>query len=146
MDQQMLDVAYRVGRVFVSDIYAYYQDTYKGTLGKVQVEALDYLHIKKKTNIKELAERLNISKQHASKIAGKLVSLGYAAKMQDPADGRGCLYYLTDDGTQFVCKHINQSNEYMEKYTRTLAPEEYSALREALQRAADILERCREES
>ena len=142
MDQKIVDAAYRVGRIFVSDIYAYYQDTFKGTLGKVQVEALDYLHLKHQVGSTELAKRLNISKQHASKIASKLEELGYVAKIRDPTDGRGCLYCLTDTGRQFLNIHISMSNQYMEAYIRTLNEDEKHQLFSALTQAADILERC----
>ena len=107
MSQDIHQTAYLVGNFFVSDIYAYYQDTYKGVLGKVQVEALDYIHRSEKASIKELATVLNISKQHASKIAGKLEELGYARKEKDPNDGRGTLYALTETGSRFINEHIS---------------------------------------
>ena len=109
MSQDIHQTAYLVGNFFVSDIYAYYQDTYKGVLGKVQVEALDYIHRSEKASIKELATVLNISKQHASKIAGKLEELGYARKEKDPNDGRGTLYALTETGSRFINEHISIS-------------------------------------
>jgi len=118
MSQDIHQTAYLVGNFFVSDIYAYYQDTYKGVLGKVQVEALDYIHRSKKASIKELATVLNISKQHASKIAGKLEELGYARKEKDPNDGRGILYTLTDAGSRFINEHISMSNRH---FTEVLA-------------------------
>ena len=142
MEQEILNAAYRVGRIFVSDIYAYYQDTFKGTLGKVQVEALDYLHIRQQVNVTELAQRLNISKQHASKIAAKLEELGYAAKSPDPADGRGCFYRLTEDGLRFLDEHIALSNQYLEAYIYALNDDERRRLLSSLTQAADLLEQC----
>ena len=142
MEQEILNAAYRVGRIFVSDIYAYYQDTFKGTLGKVQVEALDYLHIRQQVNVTELAQRLNISKQHASKIAAKLEELGYAAKSPDPADGRGCFYRLTEDGLHFLDEHIALSNQYLEAYIYALNDDERRRLLSSLTQAADLLEQC----
>ena len=118
MSQDIHQTAYLVGNFFVSDIYAYYQDTYKGVLGKVQVEALDYIHRSEKASIKELATVLNISKQHASKIAGKLEELGYARKEKDPNDGRGTLYALTETGNRFINEHISMSNRH---FTEVLA-------------------------
>ena len=142
MEQEILNAAYRVGRIFVSDIYAYYQDTFKGTLGKGQVEALDYLHIRQQVNVTELAQRLNISKQHASKIAAKLEELGYAAKSLDPADGRGCFYRLTEDGLRFLDEHIALSNQYLEAYIHALNDDERRRLLSSLTQAADLLEQC----
>ena len=142
MGQEIINAAYRVGRVFVSDIYAYYQDTFKGTLGKVQVEALDYLHIRQQVSVTDLARRLNISKQHASKIAAKLEDLGYTAKSPDPADGRGCLYQLTKEGLRFLDEHIALSNQYLETYIHTLNDDERRQLLISLMQAAEILEKC----
>ncbi len=109
----VLASAFHTGRFFVSDIYAFYQDTYKGQMGKVQVEVLDYLCINEQASIMELAGRLNISKQHASVIAGKLEDMGYASKRRNPDDGRSWLYSLTAEGRSFVEAHIAQSNEYL---------------------------------
>ena len=140
MDQKMLQVAFQVGRFFCSDIYAFYQDTYKGTLGKVQVEALDYIHLKKQVNVKELSSRLNISMQHASKIAAKLEELGYAEKTRDPADGRACLYSLTDSGIHFIEDHINQSNQHLEEIVDRLSQNDQDRLLSSLTQLAAVLE------
>jgi DNA-binding MarR family transcriptional regulator len=142
LDQEMMEAVSKVGRVFVSDIYAYYQDTYKGVLGKVQVEALDYLHLTAGSGITQLAARLNISKQHASKIAAKLEELGYAEKKPDPRDRRACLYVLSPSGIQFVQSHISMSNQYMEEYVSSLSASDYALLRASLLQAAQILETC----
>jgi len=115
MKHDIHQTAYLVGNFFVSDLYAFYQDTYKGVLGKVQVEALDLIHRNENINIKELAAALNISKQHASKIAGKLEELGFACKKKDPEDGRSTLYMLTEIGKKFVNEHIKLSNEHFSK-------------------------------
>ena len=139
MDTQFRQVIFHVGRFFCSEIYAYYQDTYKGVLGKVQVETLDYIHLKKQVGIKELSQRLNISKQHASKIAQKLETLGYAQKVRNPDDGRACLYSLTDSGKKFIQEHIALSDQYFEEWFNSLSEENKITLRECLTKAADII-------
>ena len=145
MDKEYLQAAYQVGRFFCSDVYAYYQDTYKGVLGKVQVEAMDYIHLKGETGIIELASRLNISKQHASKIALKLEEIGYAEKKKDPADGRAVLYRLTEEGNRFVREHIALSDQYFENRINELTEEDRKALRSCLMQASQILNRCRKD-
>lgn len=141
VDKKYLQAAYQVGRFFCADIYAYYQDSYKGVLGKVQVEAMDYIHLKGETGITELAARLNISKQHASKIALKLEELGYAEKTKDPSDGRACLYRLTEEGLSFIRGHIAQSDAYFEKMIEGLPENDKKTLKSCLLRAAEILSR-----
>ena len=142
MDQRFIPAAFRVGRFFCSDIYAFYQDTYKGDMGKVQVEALDYLHLKESTSIKELAARLNISKQHASKIASRLEELDYARKEPDPSDGRACLYKLTSSGKAFIQKHMAMSDRHFAEMIDSLPEDEQDRLLSCLMQAAEILDRC----
>ena len=139
MSQDIHQTAYLVGNFFVSDIYAYYQDTYKGVLGKVQVEALDYIHRSEKASIKELAMVLNISKQHASKIAGKLEELGYARKEKDPNDGRGILYTLTDAGSRFINEHINMSNRHFSEVLASFSEADREQLLSGLRILEEVL-------
>jgi DNA-binding MarR family transcriptional regulator len=139
MSQDIHQTAYLVGNFFVSDIYAYYQDTYKGVLGKVQVEALDYIHRSEKASIKELATVLNISKQHASKIAGKLEELGYARKEKDPNDGRGILYTLTDAGSRFINEHINMSNRHFSEVLASFSEADREQLLSGLRILEEVL-------
>ena len=106
------------------------------------MEALDYLHIKGHAGVTELAKRLNISKQHASKIASKLEEMGYAAKKHDPSDGRACLYYLTDAGIGFIREHISQSDQRLEPYISALSKAEQQSLLDALLQTAELLDRC----
>ncbi len=140
MDKDFLEAAYVVGRFFCSDILAFYQDTYKGDLGKVQVEAMDYLHMKGACGIKELSQRLNISKQHASKIASRLEEIGYASRSRDSSDGRSCLYTLTEEGQAFIGNHIASSNRHLDEILESLSAEEQRELRESFLTSARILE------
>ena len=89
--------------------------------------------------IKELAERLNIPKQHASKIAAKLEELGLAGKARDPRDGRSWLFSLTDDGCSFVGEHITQSNKHLVAYLDSLGEKDRQDLLASLETAARIV-------
>ncbi len=143
MDQKMLNAAFYVGSFFCSDLYAYYLDTYKGHLGKVQVEALDYIHLKKQVHVKELSDQLNISMQHASKIAAKLEEHGYAEKSRDPEDGRGCIYRLTEAGLDFVKEHIALSNQHFKSFVDSLSEKDQERLAFALGELNDLV--CKKE-
>ncbi|WP_431770977.1 MarR family winged helix-turn-helix transcriptional regulator [Streptomyces cucumeris] len=50
------------------------------------------------TTASELGRRLGVSKQAAGKTADRLVALGYAARVDDPADARRKLIRLTPRG------------------------------------------------
>ena len=124
----------------MSDIYAFYEDTYKGSLGQVQVECLDYLHRMKAASTSELAEQLNNTKQHASKILSSLESLGYAAKKTNPSDGRMSICYLTKTGQDFIEKHISRSNDHLIARLHGLDEQERAAFLDTLMRLAELLE------
>ena len=99
LTKEQLKQAYSVGNFFVSDIYAYYLDTYKGELGKVQVEVLSYIHNHKEVTIKQLSKALNVSKQHASKIIAKLSEMDLIDKRQDPEDARSSFFSVNYSAT-----------------------------------------------
>jgi DNA-binding MarR family transcriptional regulator len=50
------------------------------------------------TNVVDLAERSNISKQAASKLVGELVAFGYLSTSRAPSDGRAILVQFTPRG------------------------------------------------
>lgn len=139
MDDDVIRAAYTVGYFFVSDIYAFYSNSYKGTLGKVQVSCLNYLYQKKEISAGEAASLLDVSKQHVSKILAKLESCGWVSKHSDPSDGRMYRYRLTDSGTAFVKEHIERSNHHLMDQIQRLSPEKQEAFRQAMVRAADII-------
>ena len=139
MDDILLKAAYEVGHFFVSDIYAYYLDTYKGILGKVQVEVLDYLNVNGQASVMELADKLNISKQHASKILLKLEADHYVKKEQSPKDGRFSFFTLTHEGECFVKEHILKSNSHFLTYISPLNETEKEKVTRALLEVSEII-------
>ena len=134
------ETAFAVGQFFVSDLYAYYQDTYRGVLGKVQVEAVDYIRRSGRASVSDLARTLNIPKQHASKIAAKLEELGLVSRSPNPLDARGAVFSLTEEGSRFVSEHIEQSNRHLQEILERCGKEEQEELLRALQTVARVLE------
>lgn len=139
MADKILEKAHIVGHFFVSDIYAFYLDTYKGSLGKVQVEALDHIHNVTQVSVKDLAEKLNISKQHASKIVARLEGDRYLSKERSDEDARSNLYSLTEKGKKFIEEHIAISNAHLLEYVGSLSRQDREKFAKSLEQLAEII-------
>lgn len=139
LTKEQLKQAYSVGNFFVSDIYAYYLDTYKGELGKVQVEVLSYIHNHKEVTIKQLSKALNVSKQHASKIIAKLSEMDLIDKRQDPEDARSSFFSLNKKGISYIEDHISLSNDYLINYVESLNNEEAKIFLESVKNISNVL-------
>nr|CEL14545.1 Transcriptional regulator, MarR family [Kibdelosporangium sp. MJ126-NF4]CTQ88910.1 Transcriptional regulator, MarR family [Kibdelosporangium sp. MJ126-NF4] len=61
-----------------------------------------YLHGAGPVTIVELAARLDVSKQAASKTVAELVEWGYIERCPHPTDGRAQVLALTERGTDYV--------------------------------------------
>lgn len=145
MADKLLKMAHTVGHFFVSDIYSFYLDTYKGSLGKVQVEVLDCLHDKGNASVKDISEKLNISKQHASKIISKLESEHYVTGQQSGKDARSTIYSLTGEGITFVEKHIAQSDAHLLEYINSLSKSDRDKFEKSLSEIAEIINTIQQE-
>ena len=121
-------VAYQLRVLFDKKITSFYMDSFKGMFGKVQVEVLDYLYENREARTKELAERLNVPKQHASKIISRLEELGLVANKPDITDGRASLYFLTEKGMDLMNCHIEKSNRNFELLLQNLREDERKQL------------------
>jgi DNA-binding MarR family transcriptional regulator len=84
------------------------------------------------TNVVDLAERSNISKQAASKLVGELVALGYLSTSRAPSDGRAILVQFTPRGRSLMQQSFELFAELERKYCRQLGAEDYAVLRRAL--------------
>ena len=126
-------VAYQLRVLFDKKITSFYMDSFKGMFGKVQVEVLDYLYENREARTKELAERLNVPKQHVSKIISRLEELELVANKPDISDGRASLYFLTDKGMDLMNSHIEQSNRNFEALLQNLCEEERKQLLGAME-------------
>ncbi len=80
----------------------------------------------------DLAGRLGVSQQAASKAAGELEGLGYAERVADPADGRVRLVGLTARGEQAVADARAARTEVAAELEDTLGRRRVAVLRRSL--------------
>jgi DNA-binding MarR family transcriptional regulator len=88
----------------------------------------------------EVAERERVQRPTATRIIGRLVDAGLAARTADPADGRVSLVSATPKGQALLRSLRVRRNAYLARRLRDLEPEEVATL----DRAAEILERLLE--
>lgn len=134
-------IAYRLRTLFDQKVTAEYYNSFKGHFGRVQVEVLSCLYANGQVRVQELADMLNIPKQHASKILTRLEEQGYLSGNSDPQDGRSWLYGLNDQGLSMMEEHLGASNRCFAQRLAKLTPEEQETMLTAMQTAADLLDK-----
>jgi len=126
------DLAFQLGQLFDSKVVAFYRNTYKGTFGQVQIQVLSDLSEHQPSKLQDVAERVSISKQHASKILLRFEELGYVIRQEDRTDRRAKLFQLSPSGEKLIREHIDESNRHFEEMLETLDPAEQQEMSEAM--------------
>ncbi len=139
MKTQDAKTAYELAVLFDQKITAFYRNSYKGILGRVQIEVLDYLYENKEARIQEIAEALNVVKQHVSKIIFRLKELGLVTGRTDSTDRRASLFCLTEKGRSFVQEHIMSSDWNFERMLEGLGKTDREKLTEAMEVMVAVL-------
>lgn len=88
-----------------------------------------------------LAEAERIQRPTATRIVGRLETLGLVERSADPADGRVCFVSVTSDGRTLLKRIRSRKSEFLAKRLRQLTPDEQATLAAA----ATLLERLLEE-
>lgn len=143
MDQ--IQSTYQLGLWFNRHLFSYYRSTFKGMFGAVQVQVLSDLYLLSRVRLQTLADRLDVPKQHASKILARLGDLGFVSSSPDPADGRSRFFTLTQNGTDLVRKHIQESNAHFQKMLEKLDEADRQTLSQSLQTLLGILDKIEQD-
>ncbi len=84
----------------------------------------------------EIARRLGVSKQAAGKTVDRLVALGYAERVDDPADGRRKLVRLTPHGLDALTRSAAIFEELRSGWEATLGAARLTDLEDSLRTVA----------
>ena len=133
------ELALKTGKLFKSMITDAFWDSFKGELGRVQVEILVYLYDNEHAQASEISETLNISKQHVSKIILKFINSGFVKEDPSSADGRCSILTLTDEGRVYIEKHIRISDASFEQLLARMDPDEQNEFRESMKYITELL-------
>ena len=88
-----------------------------------------------------LAEIERIKRPTVTRVLRHLEADGLIERVQDPEDGRAALISVTPAGRELLKRLRSRKNAYLARRLRELPPEDV----EALDRAADVLERLLDE-
>ncbi len=88
----------------------------------------------------ELADAERVKRPTATRIIAKLESLDLVERTADPTDRRSSLVAMTPEGHALLRRLRKRKNAYLARRLRELGPADV----EALERAADVLERMLE--
>lgn len=133
--------AYRLRVLFDGKVTGYYYNTFKGEFGRVQADAMNHLYECGEARGQDIADWLDISKQHASKIMAKLEDMGLAVRREDPEDRRSYLYRLTEAGRALIRVHIEESDRNFERLFAGLTEEERTRAAEAMETLVGLLKK-----
>jgi DNA-binding MarR family transcriptional regulator len=88
------------------------------------------------TNIGQIAERSNVSKQATSKIVAVLVKLGYLSTSTARSDSRSVVVKFTARGTELMQRSFALFATMEHSYAKMIGAHEYMAMKRALRRLA----------
>ena len=133
------ELAFKTGKLFNSMITDAFWDSFKGELGRTQVEMLVYLYDHEQAQASEIAEALNISKQHVSTNISKFINCGYVKCSQNMSDNRSRILSLSDDGKEYMKKHIEISNNVFIQLLKEMNSEEKADFRNSMKMISALL-------
>lgn len=110
-------------------------------LGPSQLAALATIERHGPLAAGELAEREGIKPPTATRIVARLEEAGLVARVADPADRRSSILTITGDGRGLLRRLRARKTAYLAQRLQELPADDV----EALERAADVLERILEE-
>ena len=137
MSEFTLDAADRLRRA-VGDMVRTTQQAENRPDG--QLETLGFLIREGPQSIAQLARRRRIRHQSMSSTVVELEAQGLVVRSPDPADGRGVIIMLTDDGAALVQKsRDDRSSSLLRAAHAALTPEELATLA----RTAELFDKIR---
>jgi DNA-binding MarR family transcriptional regulator len=95
--------------------------------------------------IAALAEVMGLDRSTISRQVSELVEAGYAARLPDPADGRGLFVQLTPDGERAQSAVLRAWTRVLEDATREWSPDDRAGGVRLLARLSESMERVLEE-
>ncbi len=102
-----------------------------------QFHLLNKIEKAKVTNVKQLAEILNVKPSAITVMLERLVQHGFVSRVQDEKDRRSVAVTLTEDGVRVLQKARENSREILNKYAALLDEHELKVLYSILQKFSD---------
>lgn len=100
---------------------------------------LQMLRLGGPVTMSELADRLKISKQQATKTIEKLYKYDFVRRLTDLKDRRVVRIEITDTAVAYIQQNIHQNMQLMEKWKAEIGEEDLLALQKAMETFLQIL-------
>lgn len=126
---------------FEDKITNHYYDSFRGEFGSVQMEVLQCLFDCPELRANAISSKLQIPKQHSSKILHRLEDEDLVSHEKDKSDGRADLYSLTKKGSALMEAHLEMSNSHFLDSYHNLSKEDQKAMAEAMETLYQILKK-----
>jgi DNA-binding MarR family transcriptional regulator len=141
-DTSLTDTASQLRNAIVRTSRALRQDAADETgLGAATTPALASINRSGPLTPSELAAIEHVKRPSITRTLASLEREGLIERTPDPADGRSSLVAITDAGRERLARLRRRKSAYLARRLRKLEPDEV----ETLARAAELLERMREE-
>jgi DNA-binding MarR family transcriptional regulator len=141
-DTSLTDTASQLRNAIVRTSRALRQDAADETgLGAATTPALASINRSGPLTPSELAAIEHVKRPSITRTLASLEREGLIERTPDPADGRSSLVAITDAGRERLARLRRRKSAYLARRLRKLDPDEV----ETLARAAELLERMREE-
>lgn len=125
----LFDLADLVDRFSIIERFHFIQES---GLSQSQMMSLFHLNHTPDITLSALANFLGISNPAVSQLIEKLVRSGLVIRIDNPADRRGKLLKLTDEGKKIVSQAKIAHHEWIQSLAETIDPEEIPAIEKAL--------------
>ena len=102
-----------------------------------QFHLLNKIHKEKVSNVKRLAEELEVKPSAITVMLERLVQNGLVSRVQDESDRRSVLVTLTDTGEEVLLKAKNYSRDILMIYARLLDEDEQVVIQRIIKKFAD---------
>ncbi len=111
MSKTPADLAFEAGELFNNKITSVFWSSFKGEYGRIQAAVLVYLYDHKQAKAADIAQELNVPKQHVSKIITEFKDSGMIAETADVKDRRSRILSLSDKGLDYLNRHLETSSK-----------------------------------
>lgn len=138
------ELAFKTGALFNKHITDAFWSSFKGEYGRVQVEVLVYLFDNGPVQASGIAEGLNISKQHVSKIVASFIRIGYVNDSPSETDKRANVITLTELGRQYLADHFAASDRSFESLVGEFTESEKTRFIQAMKEISDLISKYTE--
>ena len=130
-------LAFKAGQYFDNRITSVFWSSFKGEMGRIQAAVLVFLYDHKNCRINDIADELNVPKQHISKIVIGFIRDGLAESGKDETDKRAAVVALTEKGNSLIKEHYEKSSDHFQSLLAGMKPED----RKQFIRALETIER-----